>query len=35
LEGVVGEHFHGSMGRGGWDSGVIEKKLGKGITFEM
>jgi hypothetical protein len=31
--GKVGTHPHRS--RGGWDRGVVEGKLGRGITFEM
>jgi hypothetical protein len=30
----VGEHPHRSRG-GGWESGFLEGKPGKGITFEM
>jgi hypothetical protein len=32
------EHLHrgkGGIGEGGWDRGVVEGKLGKGMSFEI
>jgi hypothetical protein len=31
----VGELPHRSIGEGIWDRGLVEGKLGRGITFEM
>jgi len=33
--GWVGECPHRSRGKRGWDRGLLERKPGKGITFEM
>jgi len=33
--GWVGEHPHRSRERGKWDTGFVDGKPGKGITFEM
>ena len=36
VRGQVGEHPQRNRGKGdGWDRGVVEGKLGRGITFEM
>jgi hypothetical protein len=31
----VGEHPHKGREEGGWDRGLVEGKLERGITFEM
>jgi hypothetical protein len=35
MGGRLGEHPHRSRGRERWNTGFLEGKLGRGITFEM